>query len=64
MVRLDVKERGHYAGFLEWMIQNIGKPGIDWEYVTQDVGPYNLGLVVGVTVVDPKKELLASMRWS
>ena len=64
MISLDVKERGYYHGFLEWMTKYIGEPGIDWEYITQDVGPYNLGLVVGVRVYDPKKELLVSMRWS
>ena len=65
MIKLDVKQRDHYHGFLEWMIQNVGQPEIDWEYVTQDmVGTYNLGLVVGVKVFDPQKELLTIMRWS
>lgn len=64
MIKLDVKHRGYYHGFLEWMNTHVGEPGIDWDYVTEDAGPLNIGLVVGVRVFDPKKELLVSMRWS
>ena len=64
MIKLDINERVHYCGFLEWMTKYVGKSGIDWDYVIEDGGTLNLGLVVGVQVFDPKKELLVSMRWS
>ena len=57
MVRLNVKERGFYVGFAEWMIQYVGQRGIDWEFIIQETE-------MGVTVSDPKKELLVTMRWS
>ena len=48
MVRLNVKERGFYVGFVEWMIQYVGQRGIDWEFIIQETE-------MGVTVSDPKK---------
>ena len=62
MIRLDLKERNYYTGFLNWMTENIGKPNDAWEWVTEDNAGYQV--VVGVTISDPHKELLAIMRWS
>lgn len=64
MIRLDRKERGHYVGFIEWMNQNIGVSYVDWEYVMEDADNSGYGVVVGVKISDPQKELLAIMRWS
>jgi hypothetical protein len=64
MIKMGLKQSGHYTGLHEWMLQYVGQPGVDWEYVTEDISPYNIGLMIGIKVYDPQKELLVTLRWS
>ena len=64
IIRLDSKERNHYTGLLDWMKTHVGEAYVDWEYVMEDVHNSGYGVVVGIKILDPQKELLAIMRWS
>lgn len=63
-IPIDFKESNHYTGLLDWMKIHVGEAYVDWDYVMEDVYNSGYGVVVGIKIFDPQKELLAIMRWS
>ena len=51
---------GYYIGLTEWLNQNVGQLQKDYFFITQKDSP---SFVDSIKIIDPKKELLAILRW-
>lgn len=56
---------GHYMNLEEWLYQNVGVEGIDYNFKYESIPSRpDSGRISEIVFVDPKMETLAMLRWS